>query len=74
MKVTFVIMSAYGMGGTIRTVVTLANRLAEDGHQVEIISLLRRRPKPFFPIDERVTIRTVLDHRRRRRGRGCAAR
>jgi glycosyltransferase involved in cell wall biosynthesis len=59
-KVHFVITHVYGMGGTIRTVLNIANHLAED-HDVEIISAVRTRDKPFFPIDPRVRVTTLLD-------------
>lgn len=63
MKITFLLESAYGMGGTIRATLTLANELAAR-HEVEIITLHRRRNDPFFPIDDRITVRTLMDHRR----------
>ncbi len=59
-KVHFVITHVYGMGGTIRTVLNIANHLAED-HDVEIISAVRTREKPFFAIDPRVRVTTLLD-------------
>lgn len=62
MKITFLLGSAYGMGGTIRATLTLANHLAAR-HDVEIITLHRRRTDPFFPIDDRITVRTLIDLR-----------
>ncbi|MDQ3849888.1 MAG: glycosyltransferase family 4 protein, partial [Actinomycetota bacterium] len=68
-RVHILIMHAYGMGGTIRTVHNLAAHLARH-HDVEIISVLRRRDLPFFPLPPGMTV-TALDDRRpsRRRGR-----
>jgi glycosyltransferase involved in cell wall biosynthesis len=63
MKITFLLGSAYGMGGTIRATLTLANHLATR-HEVEIVTLHRRRTDPFFPIDERIGVRTLMDVRR----------
>ncbi|MEV5752203.1 glycosyltransferase family 4 protein [Actinoallomurus sp. NPDC052308] len=63
MKITFLLGSAYGMGGTIRATLTLADRLAAR-HEIEIITLHRRRTDPFFPIDERIGVRTLMDLRK----------
>lgn len=62
MKITFLLGSAYGMGGTIRATLTLANHLATR-HEIQIITLHRRRNDPFFPIDDRISIRTLMDLR-----------
>ena len=59
LKIHFVIVHAYGMGGTIRTVLNLAGYLARD-HDVEVISVVRRRRLPFFPFPPGVVV-TGLD-------------
>jgi glycosyltransferase involved in cell wall biosynthesis len=46
-RVTIILISAWGMGGTIRTVLNLAGHLAEH-YEVEIISVFRRREVSFF--------------------------
>lgn len=61
-RVTFVLVHAYGLG-TVRTVVNTANALAERGWQVEVLSLVRRRTRPIFPVDRRVRVRVLLDIR-----------
>jgi glycosyltransferase involved in cell wall biosynthesis len=66
--VRILLMHAYGMGGTIRTSLTLAEHLAKHG-PVEVISIVRTRDEPFFPFPAGVTV-TTLDDRRTKRRRG----
>lgn len=60
---TFLLAHAYGMGGTTRTCLNVAGHLAAR-HEVEVLSMVRRRTKPVFqhpagvtvtPIDDRVS-------------------
>ncbi|MGW8374925.1 hypothetical protein [Streptomyces sp. ODS28] len=46
MKIRFMLLNAYAVGGTVRTVVNQANALADAGHDVEIISVRRGRETP----------------------------
>jgi glycosyltransferase involved in cell wall biosynthesis len=65
-SVHILIGHAYGMGGTIRTALTLAGYLA--GHRrVAVVSVRRRRDAPFFPFPPGISVRS-LDDRRGRRG------
>jgi glycosyltransferase involved in cell wall biosynthesis len=67
-KVCFLLMHAWGMGGTIRTTLNLAGYLARD-FDVEVLSVVRLRNEPFFPFPEGVTV-TALDDQRPRAGGG----
>jgi len=62
-KIHIVLGHAYGIGGTIRTVLNLAAYLAEH-HEVELISVLRRRELPVFAFPPGVRV-TALDDSRR---------
>ncbi|GAA3443185.1 glycosyltransferase family 4 protein [Planomonospora venezuelensis] len=64
MKIRYMILHAYGMGGTIRTVINQAGAMAEAGHDVEVVSVVRRRREPRFAVDPRVTLTTLVDQRR----------
>ncbi len=72
-KVHILLVSAWGMGGTIRAAVNLAGYLA-DRYEVEIISTYRRNEEPYFAFDPRVKV-VALDDQRKGvpRSRGCAS-
>ncbi|WP_018653640.1 glycosyltransferase family 4 protein [Actinomadura flavalba] len=63
MRLTYVLTWAYAVGGTIRTVITQANAMAAAGHDVELVSVLRTRDEPHFPVDPRVRMVTLIDRR-----------
>lgn len=63
MKIRYLLLHAYGKGGTIRTVLNQATSMAEAGHEVEVISVFRRRDRVMFPLDDRVRITTLVDLR-----------
>lgn len=62
MKVRYVITNGYGMGGTIRTIVNQANGMARAGHDVELVSVVRKRMEPYFSLDPRVRMTTLVDY------------
>ena len=62
-KVFILLVSAWGMGGTIRAAINLAGYLA-DHKEVEIVSTYRRREQPYFAFDPRVKV-TALDDERK---------
>jgi glycosyltransferase involved in cell wall biosynthesis len=63
MRITFLIHTTYGIGGTISTVRNLAAQLADD-HDVEIVSVFRDRDRPEFTYDPRIRLRYLVDIRK----------
>jgi glycosyltransferase involved in cell wall biosynthesis len=66
--VLIVLANAHAMGGTIRTTLSLAGHLAQS-REVEVVALKRGgRRRPFFPFPPGVTVTTLDDRGRERRG------
>ena len=65
MRIAFLVLSAYEMGGTERSAITQANALARQAgsHDVTILSVLRSADEPHYAIDDRVTVRHLVDVR-----------
>lgn len=61
MKIRFLIANGYAGGGTIRTTLNMANGLSARGHDVEVVSVLRRRTVPMFKLDAEVRMRPLAD-------------
>src|SRR5918992_6049366 len=61
-KVFILLVSAWGMGGTIRAAINLAGYLAAD-RDVEILSTYRRREESYFAFGDGVMV-TALDDER----------
>ncbi|MFF3289546.1 glycosyltransferase family 4 protein [Streptomyces sp. NPDC003023] len=62
MKISFLIHTVYGIGGTIRTTLNLAEELA-NRHEVEIVSVFRHRDDSAFALDPRLTVVPLVDTR-----------
>jgi glycosyltransferase involved in cell wall biosynthesis len=60
--VTILLMDAYDMTGVVRAVLTLASHLAAR-HDVEIVSLVRRRSEPPFSFPPGVRVVTLDEQR-----------
>ncbi len=56
----FLLMNAYAMGGTIRTTLNTAAALARR-HDVEVVSVYRRRESARFDADPSVPVRALSD-------------
>ena len=70
MRIRYLLLNAYGRGGTIRTTLSMAGALAERGHDVEVASLLQTRARPSFDVDPRVRIVPLTGSRPRRSSPG----
>jgi glycosyltransferase involved in cell wall biosynthesis len=60
--VRLMLLHGYGWGGTIRTTLGLAEYLAPR-REVEIVSVVRRRDRPFFSFPAGVKVTTLDDQR-----------
>ncbi|MFA1539695.1 glycosyltransferase family 4 protein [Actinomadura monticuli] len=62
MKITFLLLEAFSIDGTVRCTFTLADELSQR-HDVEIVSVLRDRDRPVLPLSDRVRLRSLVDLR-----------
>ena len=60
MKIRYLLGNAYGLGGTIRTVINQANALVAE-HDVELISVFRTADRLKFALDPRVPLRVLVE-------------
>jgi glycosyltransferase involved in cell wall biosynthesis len=72
LHIRFLLMNAYGLGGTIRATFTTAAALAER-HDVEIVSVLRTGKEPMLPLNPAVRLRPLTDLRVKPRRRAATA-
>ncbi|HEU5242169.1 MAG TPA: glycosyltransferase family 4 protein [Ornithinibacter sp.] len=68
MRIRYLLLNAYGQGGTIRTTLSMASVLAERGHDVEVASVLQTAEAPRMPVSPLVRV-VSLTGRRPRPGR-----
>jgi glycosyltransferase involved in cell wall biosynthesis len=61
-RISILLMHAWSMGGTVRTVLNTASHLART-HDVEVLGMFRTRDRPFFDVPPGVTV-TAIDDRR----------
>ncbi|MEO8689979.1 MAG: glycosyltransferase family 4 protein [Solirubrobacteraceae bacterium] len=62
--VRILLLHAWGMGGTVRAALSLAESLARSGRSVEVVSVVRRGERPFFPFPDGVDVTAVDDQRK----------
>jgi glycosyltransferase involved in cell wall biosynthesis len=72
-KVWILLVSPWGMGGTIRAALNLAGYLAEHGWDVEVVGAYRRREESFFGEMPAGATFTALDDQRPGRAPGGLA-
>lgn len=60
-RLTFMVPFAYGVGGIPRTVFTVANECAARGHEVELVTISRSRPTPYFELHPSIRATAVFD-------------
>ncbi|MFL5844385.1 MAG: glycosyltransferase family 4 protein [Solirubrobacteraceae bacterium] len=63
------LLHAYGLGGTIRTTMTVVDQLRKQ-RSVEIVSVVRLRRHPRLPFPAGLNVSVIDDQRPRARGRG----
>ncbi|TDC56057.1 glycosyltransferase family 4 protein [Actinomadura sp. KC345] len=69
LRVRVLLQNAHGTGGTIHTVLNLCGHLTRD-HDIEIVSVLRRSRRPFFPVPGDAAL-TYADDRFAPKGRAA---
>ena len=60
MRIRYLLMNAFSTGGTVRTTLQTAAALAER-HDVEVVSIYKRRDDAAIPHDPRLRVRVLVD-------------
>jgi glycosyltransferase involved in cell wall biosynthesis len=61
-RISILVHNVYGVGGTNRTVINLAEELSRQ-HRVEIVSVLRRLDRPMLAVPARIPVVGLVDLR-----------
>ncbi|EMY34383.1 transferase, partial [Arthrobacter crystallopoietes BAB-32] len=61
MRITYFLTTADQAGGTERAIITQANSMVSDGHQVSLLSLYRETGKTFFELDPRIDVEYLIE-------------
>lgn len=61
MRIRYLLLNAYAVGGTVRTVFTQAGAMAAAGHDVRVVSVVRHRSRPRLPLHPRVRLSALVD-------------
>jgi glycosyltransferase involved in cell wall biosynthesis len=59
-RIRYLLMNAFSTGGTVRTTLQTAAALAER-HDVEVVSIYKRRDEAALPHDPRLRVRVLVD-------------
>ncbi|TDD81998.1 glycosyltransferase family 4 protein [Actinomadura darangshiensis] len=62
MKITFLLLEAFPVDGTVRSTFTLADELSRR-HDVELVTVRRTTDRPVLPLSDRVGLRSLVDVR-----------
>lgn len=60
MRISFTILDITRCYGTERTTTLLANKFAEQGHKVSILSVFKEGDRPGFSLNEKVTVNYLI--------------
>ncbi|QLK86724.1 glycosyltransferase family 4 protein [Staphylococcus sp. 17KM0847] len=61
-SITFLMHNIYAVGGTVKTITNLANQLVQQGHTVKIISVFQSQREPYFELDRRVHVTSLVNY------------
>lgn len=63
MRIIYLLFTAHGVGGTVRTVFNQANAMVERGHEVDLVTMWRDQDDLPFHLDDRVRLIPLVDGR-----------